>query len=123
MAEKSFSPRAFVIYAKRLGAQHCQYGRGRSGDADSCCGTDLKGLNNAVWRRADNEKWYGALLTVEKQKLGIKSHDTAEIIDLRADPEEVKELIKEENYYPGWHMNKKHWYTVILDGSVAFEEI
>ena len=25
--------------------------------------------DNAVWRRKDNKKWYGALLTVSKEKL------------------------------------------------------
>ncbi|MGN1104647.1 MAG: MmcQ/YjbR family DNA-binding protein, partial [Candidatus Coproplasma sp.] len=28
-----------------------------------------------------------------------------------------------ENYYPGWHMNKKSWYTLVLDGSVSDDEI
>ena len=79
--------------------------------------------DNAVWRCADNGKWYGALLTVSKRKLGIESDEVVEIIDLRAETENLKVLLDKENYYPGWHMNKKHWYTVILDGSVPFDEI
>lgn len=78
---------------------------------------------NAIWRRADNEKWYGALLTVSKRKLGIDSDEIAEIIDLRVKTGEVESLIDNVRYYPGWHMNKKSWYTVILDGSVPTEEL
>lgn len=35
----------------------------------------------------------------------------------------TQDFYKNEQYYPGWHMNKKHWYTIILDGSVSLEQI
>lgn len=79
--------------------------------------------NNAVWRRKDTTKWYGALLTVSKRKLGIKSDEMVEIIDLRIATENMDALIDGKSYFPGWHMNKKNWYTVILDNSVSLEEL
>ena len=79
--------------------------------------------DNAIWRRKDNQKWYGALLTVSKRKLGVKSPGTVEIIDLQEEPDELTALVDGVHYFPGWHMNKKHWYTILLDGSVPFEEI
>ncbi|WP_394926674.1 MmcQ/YjbR family DNA-binding protein [uncultured Robinsoniella sp.] len=79
--------------------------------------------DNAVWRCKDNGKWYGALLTVSKRKLGIQSDEIVEIIDLRATPESLDKLVDNEKYYPGWHMNKKNWYTMILDGSVQLDEL
>lgn len=42
-----------------------------------------------------------------------------ESINLKADPEEAMELRERyQSVQPGYHMNKKHWNTVILDGSV-----
>lgn len=79
--------------------------------------------DNAVWRRKDTEKWYGALLTVSRRKLGIQSDEIVEIIDLRCEPELLQNIVDNERYYPGWHMNKRHWYTIILDGSVPLEQI
>lgn len=79
--------------------------------------------DNAVWRRKDTAKWYGALLTVSKRKLGIKSDEMVEIVDLRITPENMESLIDNRVYFPGWHMNKKSWYTIILDGSVSLEEL
>lgn len=79
--------------------------------------------DNAVWRRKDTAKWYGAILTVAKNKLGLDSDEVVEIIDLRIQPEKMEELLLNDHYYPGWHMNKKNWYTVILDGSVTTEDI
>ena len=79
--------------------------------------------DNAVWRRSDSRKWYAAILTVSRRKLGLPSDDVAEVIDLRLPPEQMAALIDNERYFPGWHMNKRHWYTVILDGSVSFEAL
>lgn len=44
---------------------------------------------------------------------------TFESINLKCDPEKAVEL--RERYpsvLPGYHMNKKHWNTVMMDGSV-----
>lgn len=79
--------------------------------------------DNAVARRKDNQKWYLAILTVTKDRLGFESKDKIEVIDLRAKPEELQELIKKENIFAGYHMNKKHWITIPLDGSVEIDKI
>lgn len=79
--------------------------------------------DNAVWRRKDNRKWYGAILTVEGRKVGLESERIEEIVDLRMDPKEAEEILSRANYYPGWHMNKKSWYTLILDGSISDGEL
>lgn len=78
---------------------------------------------NAIWRRRDTGKWYAALLTVSKRKLGLGLEEKVEIIDLRAQPEEIEALIDKRLYFPGYHMNKKHWYTIILDGRVELAEL
>jgi predicted DNA-binding protein (MmcQ/YjbR family) len=45
-------------------------------------------------------------------------------VNLKCDPE-LSELLREkyDAIKPGWHMNKKHWNTVTLDGSIPDEEI
>jgi predicted DNA-binding protein (MmcQ/YjbR family) len=40
-------------------------------------------------------------------------------LNLKCDPERALELReKHESIIPGYHMNKKHWNTLILDGSL-----
>lgn len=40
-------------------------------------------------------------------------------INLKCDPERAVELRDEhKGIKPGWHMNKRHWNTVMLDGTV-----
>ncbi|MDE6200596.1 MAG: MmcQ/YjbR family DNA-binding protein [Clostridiales bacterium] len=79
--------------------------------------------DNAIWRRKDNQKWYGALLTVTKDKLGLPSDEKVEIIDLRAAAEDIDAIVDGKKFFRGYHMNKKHWITVCLDGSVPLDEI
>ena len=77
----------------------------------------------AVWRRRDSRKWYGILLTISADRLGFTGTDAIEILDLRIEPTELTALIDEEKYFFGYHMNKKHWLTICLNGSVPTEEI
>lgn len=40
-------------------------------------------------------------------------------INLKCDPEKAVELReKYDSVQPGYHMNKKHWNTVIIDGTI-----
>ena len=79
--------------------------------------------DNAVWRRKDNQKWYGAILTVSGKKIGLDTEKIVEIIDLRMEAAQRDNILSREHYYPGWHMNKKSWYTIVLDDSITDEEI
>ena len=59
-------------------------------------------------------KWFGLLVEREGNLQ----------INLKCDPDEaliLRELFK--SVLPGYHMNKKHWNTVILDGSIPEKEI
>lgn len=45
--------------------------------------------------------------------------DEARSINLKCDPERAEELREQyEGIIPGYHMSKKHWNTVLLDGSI-----
>lgn len=45
-------------------------------------------------------------------------------INLKCDPENAIKIREEyEGVRPGYHMNKKHWNTVVMDGSVPDDKI
>lgn len=79
--------------------------------------------DTAVLRRKDTGKWYAVVLTIQKNKLGLEGEEVVEVIDLRFDPERIEEKIDRKRFFGGYHMNKKHWITVLTDGSVEAEEI
>lgn len=98
-----------------------EYVRKKYGDEPEFLWT--KSPNNAVLRRKDSRKWYAAILTVNGRKIGLNTDKIVEIIDLRMKADDRDNILSKEHYYPGWHMNKKSWYTIVFDDCVADEEI
>lgn len=91
-------------------------------------GDDLEYLwektpNCAIWRRKDNQKWYGLITTVSKNKLGLSSDEKVDIINLRIDCNELEKIVDNQSYFRAYHMNKKHWVSICLDGSISIDEI
>ena len=82
-----------------------------------------KSPKNAVVRRKSSKKWYAVILTVSKRKLNLDSDEIIEVINLHNTVEEIKKLIDNKRYFPAYHMNKKHWCTICLDGTVELKEI
>ena len=86
---------------------------------------------NGTFKCSENGKWFAALLTVEFGKLTgdagtTNPHDedeTVEVINLKADPDEIPALVKRPGVYPAYHMNKKHWISVLLDDTLADEQV
>lgn len=79
--------------------------------------------NNAIVRRGDNQKWYAVLLTVAENKIGLSGKAEIEVINVKMKTGDIANLVDGRRYFGGYHMNKQHWITICLDGSVSFEEI
>ena len=73
--------------------------------------------------RHHNGKWYAVIMNVEKFKLGLNGDGTVEIIDVKCDPEMTGMIIQTYGFLPGYHMNKQHWITILLDGTVGESKI
>ena len=74
---------------------------------------------DSVVLRHKNGKWYAVFMTVEKSKLGLEGNDLVAIMDVKCDPEMTSMIIQTYGFLPGYHMNKQHWITILLDGSVS----
>ncbi|MDE6557898.1 MAG: MmcQ/YjbR family DNA-binding protein [Clostridia bacterium] len=117
ISEKCFS--AAEVYRERTTAAVVKYAKNKYRTPLEF----LWGDDNAVMRRKDNRKWYLAVLKVKREKLGLEGEGLMEIIDLRAPAAEIARLVDGVNYLPAYHMNKKSWITVPLDGRVDAEII
>ena len=82
-----------------------------------------KSPKNAVVRRKSSKKWYAVILTVSKRKLNLDSDKIIEVINLHNIAEKIEKLIDNKRYFPAYHMNKKYWCTICLDGTVELKEI
>ena len=77
--------------------------------------------NNAIVRRIDNKKWYGLFGIISLDKLGIDSHKEVEILNVRCD--NIENVVDNKTIFLGYHMNKKHWITIILNNNMSTKNI
>ena len=111
-----FSDRVFEEQQSML---LCRYIKDKYGDDPEYPFED----ENAIFRNPKTGKWYAALLTVKANRVGLKGEKPTEVLNLKDTPERVAEIVDGIDILPAYHMNKKHWYTVRLDGSLPLEKI
>ena len=67
-----------------------------------------------VLRHSSNKKWYGALMDIPQNKIGLSGDAIIDILVLKGNPDDIVHIIEMNGFTPAYHMNKKHWFTVIL---------
>lgn len=76
-----------------------------------------------ILRRGDNRKWFAVVMNIDRDKLGLAGGGKVDILDVKADSEMIALLAGTSGYFPGYHMNKNCWLTVLLDGTVDRQNI
>lgn len=76
-----------------------------------------------VLRHPNNRKWFAVGMNVPYSRLGINEADSADIIDVKCSPLMMGPYLNLPGILPGYHMNKDHWLTILLDGSAAEETV
>lgn len=76
-----------------------------------------------VFRHTGNRKWFGCVMTVPYDRLGIAQPGNVDIIDVKCGPLLMDAYRKQPGILRGYHMNKDNWVTILLDGSAEEETI
>ena len=75
-------------------------------------------FDGAAIRNKINSKWYLVYMVVGEEKVRPGGSDKKiEVIDIKYDKDKVDEVIDNIGIYPGYHMNKHSWISIILDKS------
>ena len=75
---------------------------------------------NMVIRHANNKKWYGLIMTIDKSKV-TDGTGLIEVLNVKINNPES--IIDNNKIFPAYHMTKKSWITIILDGSLSNDEV
>ena len=62
-------------------------------------------------------------MTVKSSVLKIESEELIDIMNIKLDPEKIKQLIDNVNYFEAYHMNKKYWITILLDSNLDINKV
>lgn len=72
--------------------------------------------NCCVFRNSRNKKWFGIIMVISGNKLGLDADKDIDIIDLKFDDGQAADFADgNDNVFPGWRMNKHNWITLVLD--------
>ncbi|QQK78510.1 MmcQ/YjbR family DNA-binding protein [Salicibibacter cibi] len=71
--------------------------------------------NYAVLRHTSNRKWYGLVMNVRPEKLRLDGKEEIDILNLKCPPELIGALRDGQDILPGYHMDKEHWISFVLD--------
>jgi len=64
--------------------------------------------------RCSNSKWFALIMYVPYKSLGKQSEEKVWVVNLKAESNQIEALIDNKSILPAYHMNKKHWITVVL---------
>lgn len=69
----------------------------------------------AVFRHQNEGKWYGLVMNVPPEKFNLEGTEELDVLNVKSPPEINGNLQKREDIFVGYHMNKEHWISIILN--------
>lgn len=78
----------------------------------------------AVFRHAGSGKWFGLVMDVPREKLGLDGRERVDILNVKMnDPRWAALLVEQPGYLRGYHISRGNWVSILLDGTVSPDEI
>lgn len=71
--------------------------------------------DTAVLRHNSGGKWFGIVMNVPLNRLGLNSARPADILNVKCDPEVGASFVNNSVFFPAYHMNKRHWLSVFIE--------
>lgn len=72
---------------------------------------------NFIFRHRGCRKWFAVAMRVPYERLGIRAAGAADVVNVKCGPILMGAYRGQPGVLPGYHMNKDHWVTILLDGS------
>lgn len=76
-----------------------------------------------VMKTANRQKWYGLMMRISYQLLDPQQSGIVDVLNLKAPPLKIVDLIDYQTFYPAYHMNKKHWVSVVVDEKINLKQL
>ena len=79
-------------------------------------------FDTTVLRHKDTGKWFGIIMNISGNKVGLSPDIKVDVMNVKCKPEDTftaREI--SSGILPAYHMNKKHWISILLNGTVEKE--
>lgn len=75
-----------------------------------------------VFRNSRSQRWYALIMNISASKLGLDNEEV-EVLNVKAGPKTISELIDHVSFFEAYHMNKEKWLSILLNDSLDDEII
>ncbi len=79
--------------------------------------------DSAVFRHPASRKWYAIIMRVLPERLGLQGEQALDVMNVKCSTIMIGSLFSAKGFLPAYHMNKNHWISIVLDGSVSNDQI
>ena len=77
-----------------------------------------------IYRHTETGKWFAVFIVKERSAFGMDGDGTAEILCVKPRDSLLADfLMQQPGYLRGYPSSKWNWVSVVLDGTVPFEDI
>ena len=73
--------------------------------------------------RCPNEKWFALVMRIKYRQLGLTGDENVWVVNMKAEQDDIPNLVDRKSIFPAWHMNKKHWITILLTAATDFNKL
>ena len=79
--------------------------------------------NFLVFRHNGNRKWFAVIMDIPRKNLGLTGKGEISVVNLKCDTRLIGSFRDCRSIFPGWHMNKAHWLSVVLEAGMEDEKL
>ena len=79
--------------------------------------------SSAVFRHADNKKWFALIMDIPKARLMPKAEGFFSVVNFKCDVILAGSYLNKPGFFAAYHMNKEKWITAALDGTAPDDDI
>lgn len=69
----------------------------------------------AALKHDSNGKWFGLIMNILPEKIGLEGESEIDVLNLKLPPEWIGPLTERKDIFPGYHMNREYWVSVVLE--------
>ncbi len=78
----------------------------------------------AVFRHGEDGRWFAIVMNVRRSVLrGETGRESTDVMNLKINPADGDHLRAVPGIYPAYHMNRIHWISILLDGTLGDETV
>lgn len=76
-----------------------------------------------IFRHTNSRKWFALIAQIHYSTFIPNQDGNVNFLNIKCDPDLIEDLIRRPGFFPAYHMNKKHWTTILLDHTAPADQI